>query len=125
MAELILTEEEKKLSFLDWDDASLGRAVKKCASILNSHSENEKIDADGQISVKLTGALAFIVGFFSEAQPFFKESPNDHICSTFDCVGLTQGEEFLGDWRVVVERIDLDKPKVEHQLEINFGEFDE
>ena len=76
MAELILTQEEiDAQSYLDWDDAALGKAVKEVALMLKDTSEK----SDGFKSI-LAVAAAFT------------------LCGTADDNGAGELELKLGDY---------------------------
>lgn len=88
MAELVLTDEEKKTAtYLEWDDAALGRACKKIALLFN--------DDNGKRAMKHTGAAVFLI---SEAVA------SNATTTTIELEGATDPEP-LGDWRVTLERI--------------------
>lgn len=84
MAELILTDHEKKTAtFLEWNDEALGRAVKAVASILN--------DKHGKAAAKATGAAVFLISEGLAAGA-------DEI--TVRVEGATDGKQDFGDWTV-------------------------
>ncbi len=87
MAELILTEEEKRsATFLEWDDVSLGRAVKAVAEICN--------DDHGKHALKATGAAVFLV---SEA---VRSGATELIVNL---EGATDGSCDLGNWKITIQ----------------------
>jgi hypothetical protein len=89
MAELIMTDEEKhSKKFLEWDDASLGRAVKMVALICD--------DDNGKDAIKATGAAVFLI---SEA---IRSGATE---LTIDLKGASNSEKNLGDWKITMEKI--------------------
>lgn len=89
MAELILTQEEKDaLSYLDWDDASLGRAVKKLAV-------NTQIESDRKVVMVSSLAMA-LCGLMVETNAG---------TATYEFKGLAQGDKTLGDFIFTVQRV--------------------
>jgi len=89
MAELILTEEEKRqLTYLEWDDAALGKACKKIAIILS--------DENGKRSIKHMGAAVFLISEAVRANSY---------TTTIEIDGATNPEP-LGDWKITLQRID-------------------
>lgn len=89
MAQLIITDEERATaSYLDWDDASIGRGVKKIALKI------EDIKGENAISW-CAGAMALIArAIDSNAEQ-----------STMTIEGLTDGGKPLGDWEVTVRNL--------------------
>jgi hypothetical protein len=89
MAELILTDEEKRSpTFLEWDDVSLGRAVKAVAAICD--------DDHGKHALKATGAGVFLI---SEAV----RSGASELAINLE--GATDGERDLGNWKITIESV--------------------
>ena len=88
MAELILTEEEKASdTYLDWDDAALGKLVRKTALMLR--------DTYGQeATFGMTGAH-LLVGMAMSA---------NSTETTIELNGLNVKGEDKGDWRIEVVR---------------------
>lgn len=92
MAELTLTEEERRSpTFLEWDNESLGLAVRKIAVMLN--------DGHGGRSIKATAAAVFLI---EESISMGSECPDDLMTVSID--GATSGGKSLGGWDVVVCR---------------------
>jgi len=88
MAELILTEAEKQAAgYLDWDDAALGRAVKKVALAM--------------VEIRGDNALACTAGAVLLACQAAKQ-PGGTL--TIELDGVTDGYGRVGDWRVVISR---------------------
>ncbi len=89
MAELILTQEEKDaLSYLDWDDASLGRLVKELGT-------NTQIADDKTMVITTTLAMAlcsYIVTVNAGT-------------ARYEFTGLSHKDEPLGDFVLTVERV--------------------
>lgn len=87
MAELILTDHEKQTAtYLEWDDAALGRACKKIALLFN--------DDDGKRAMKHTEAAVFLI---SEAVA------SNATETTIELEDATDPEP-LGNWRITLER---------------------
>ena len=89
MAELIMTDEEKKSeSFLTWSDESLGKAVKAAAFAL--------ADDTGRQSVMWTTAACLLIKKMLEAD-------STTLVITLEHVTLP---EAVGDWRVMIQKIE-------------------
>jgi hypothetical protein len=89
MAELILTEDEKRLStYFEWDDETLGKVVKRVAQICQ--------DNDGKRSVAVTGAAIFMISeaINSGAESYIIELEN-----------ATDDNNNLGNWRITLENL--------------------
>lgn len=87
MAELILTEKEKRSeTFLEWDEVSLGRAVKAVAEICS--------DEHGKHALKATGAAVFLV---AEAIRSGATELNVNL------EGATDGNRDLGNWKITIQ----------------------
>ena len=94
MAELLVTEAEKAAAtYLEWDDASIGKAVKRLAL---------KIDdlVGDRAMQQLAGGIALMTA----------ATDKGFIEYVTDIVGLVVEGEELGDWRVTVEKL---QPKTE------------
>jgi hypothetical protein len=90
MAELILTDEEKASnSYLDWDDAALGKLTKKVALTIRDGR------ADDKLPIIANAAAMMLVGMAhdSNAETF-----------TLTLGGCTHHGEPVGDWKVTVKR---------------------
>ena len=89
MAELIITDEERaSATYLEWDDASIGRGVKKIALKIG--------DLKGKLSISFcAGAVSLIT----------KAVDSGAEKSEFTVEGLIDDGQPLGDWKVTVERI--------------------
>jgi hypothetical protein len=89
MAELILTDEDRKAAtYLDWDDASIGRGVKKIALKI------EDIKGENSISW-CAGAMALIA----------RAIDTNSEQSVMTVEGLIDDGNPLGDWEVTVRRV--------------------
>lgn len=100
MAELILTEKEKSdPSYLDWDDAALGKLVKKAAIMLKDKYGQEA-------SFCTTGAL-MIIG------SMLRINATD---TTITVEGFSISGVDAGDYKIVVERIR--EPKNKEKLKV-------
>lgn len=94
MADLVLTEEEKEgRSYLNWDDESLGKLVKKKAIEIE--------DYHGEDTAKKQGA---IISLLSEV----RKSESDMVM--IEVEGLTINDEDMEDWRITFEKVDPDLP---------------
>lgn len=93
MAELILTEEEKKLpSYLDWDDETLGKAVRAAMALI----AHEGKDETGGTRLGLMSAAFVLIGSCVETNG-----------STMDITveGATVRDKTVGDWRVRIDKL--------------------
>lgn len=89
MAELILTDEEKaSASYLDWDDASIGRGVKKIALEIE--------DVKGEDAISWCAGVLMLLARAIDA---------DSEKSVMKVDGFTQAGKPLGDWEVTVRRL--------------------
>jgi hypothetical protein len=87
MANLILTESEKRCgSYMEWDDASLGRLVKYAATIIN--------DESGDRATRLTAAALTMIDAAAEV---------GSERTDFEITGVSSPEP-MGDWVVSVHR---------------------
>ena len=91
MAQLITTPEEDEKSFMDWDDASLGKAVKKMALFLESIDD----------TITMPAAAAFLI---TRAIDIGSDR------STMVLEGVTDGDKPIGDWEISVKRIQSCQP---------------
>lgn len=90
MAELILTDEEKAAAtWMELDDATIGKLVKKTA--LGLHSLNAE-----QAHVWWWSAALLLCGMASDANADKFEQ---------EITGFTESGEDRGNWRITVERI--------------------
>jgi hypothetical protein len=96
VAELILTDEEKAApTYLDWDDAALGKLVKKMAAMLH--------DKYGQEAAFMTTGAHLILGSAVKCNAASAVTNID---------GFTISGEDAGDWKITVERVrDPKEPK--------------
>ncbi len=89
MAELTITEEERRtLTFLEWDDASLGKAVKSMACII--------ADKDGgreTLPVVAAGVLIISRAIDAGADKLVLE------------LGGASNPKPLGDWEITVKQL--------------------
>ena len=89
MAELILTEAEKNSgSYLDWDDASLGMAVKALALKI--------CDERGEESLSMTACATMLAC----------SVPEDAAGLSFRLDDVTEGDKSFGNFDILVTRID-------------------
>jgi hypothetical protein len=90
MAELILTEQEKKdASYLDWGDEALGKLVKMIAALIN--------DEYGKDAAWHAMAAHLLVDLSR------KTNSTD---TTLTVRGCTKDGEEIGDWAVNIKRLD-------------------
>lgn len=88
MAELILTEVEKRAAgYLEWDDAALGRAVKKLAMTMG-----EIAGRDAATSTSCAVVLACHAA----------KRPGGTL--TIELDSITDGYGRVSDWRIVISR---------------------
>ena len=98
MAELILTDEEKADgSYMDWDDASLGRCCKRLAAVLG-----EKRTGNGG-----PVAISQAAGLILAGQAYDCNATE----MTITIEGCTWHEKPVGDWRIRIERLPEKKRK--------------
>jgi hypothetical protein len=94
MAELILTDEEKAaVSWLEWDDASLGKLIKYLSVHMGSDEQRKQLLYSQSAALHL---IADAVKFGAETMRVEQK-------------GVTKRGEPLGDWEVIVRRIDPDR----------------
>ena len=92
MAELILTDEEKATeSYLDWDDAAIGKAVKKLALAIS--------DTKGDKSMSWHAASLCLVAMAHDSNA----GSSEH---TIEGVTLNKGQDAIGDWKITTQRTD-------------------
>lgn len=92
MAELITTEEEKAAaSYLDWDDAALGRMVKYTALTLEKSAK----DAEGFRKIVIASCAMLLVSAAFDANA---------ATLTQELKGHTHAGVPTGDWSVTVKR---------------------
>lgn len=90
MAELIITDAEREAnSYLDWDDASIGRAVKKLAVKI--------ADMKGEDSISTYAGIMLLLS---------KAVDSDAGSMTVTVNGLACKGVPLGDWEVVSRRLE-------------------
>jgi hypothetical protein len=89
MAELLTTDEENAAAtYLEWDDAALGKAVKSAALLCTDHN--------GKHAIPYVGAAVFLI---SEAI----RSGADNLTVSLD--DASASGENLGDWVVTARRV--------------------
>lgn len=98
MAKIILTEEEKAAhSWLDLDDASLGRCVKQNMLILcngKKDEDNASLDSEEGRILASTSAVTMLA-------IIAHKSNADH--AKFTCNGVSYKDESIGNWSVTLE----------------------
>jgi hypothetical protein len=94
MAELIMTDAEQKMPFLQWDDANLGRAVKGAALV--NFEKSDPSHMPGFSHVSLTSCCVPLIAAAAAA---------DSDESTVTILGATDDGNDLGDWEIIVRRI--------------------
>lgn len=89
MAELTITEEERRtLTFLEWDDAALGKAVKSMACII--------ADTDGgRKTLPVVAAGVFLISRAIDSGADMLVLKLEGAC----------GEEPLGDWEIALKQL--------------------
>jgi hypothetical protein len=94
MAELVLSEQERRTPFLLWDDENLGRAVKAAAMVNLEGSDPDKMP--GYTKVTLNACCVPLIAAAVSA------GSNE---STVTIRGAVDGDSHFGDWEVIVRRI--------------------
>lgn len=95
MAELkLITNEQEEMSesFLDWDDASIGKACKKMAWAFK-----HEMDFEDYRSIAGFGALLLLVTYAHESRA-------DEMNLSMKNITLKDGKENIGDWKIKVKR---------------------
>lgn len=92
MVELVLTASEGKNSatFLDWDDAALGKAVKKLAQNIR--------DNRGQDSLICTACATLLACMAAQ---------RNAVKTVIKLEDVTEGQDEFGDWEIVISRCEL------------------
>lgn len=94
MAELITTDAEKaSASYLNWDDAALGKMCKWVATIIERGDKTA--DPEGKLSIKCSGAAMILISMCRETNAG---------TLTLDLAGHSSGGIETGDWRITVKR---------------------
>ncbi len=94
MADLVLTEEEKEeRSYLNWDDESLGKFVKKKA-----------IEFEDYYGEEVSEREAAIISLLSKV----REETGD--MAMMEVEGVTIDGEDFGQWRITFEKVDPNLP---------------
>lgn len=91
MARLIITEEEKRAAtFLEWDDAAVGKAVKALAASI--------LDTRGDVSMEWYASACALISLAAKC---------DSAVSTFTLKKVVFGDskEPIGDWQIQVKRL--------------------
>ncbi len=102
MAELIITDEERATyTYLEWDDAAIGRGVKKLAMTVQ--------DAKGDKAIEWYAATLCLIAMAHETNAESSEY-------TINGVTMDNGETQIGDWKVTIQRTDSEttEPIGEH-----------
>lgn len=102
MAELIITDEERAThTYLEWDDAAIGRGVKKLAITVK--------DSKGEKAIEWYAATLCLIAMAHESNAKSSEY-------TIDGVTRDNGETQIGDWKVTIQRTDTEttEPSSEH-----------
>lgn len=90
MAKLILTEKEKtSASYLDWNDAALGKAVKKLALEIGDSR------GGGVNAVACTACATMLACMAAE---------KNVIKTVIELEGVIDGQKDVGNWSIVVSR---------------------
>ena len=91
MAELILNENEKSAgAYLHWDDATLGKAVKKLAKDIHDHKGDDAL-------TRIACATMLVC---MAAEPYSGTT-------SLNLIGVTDNGNPIGDWRVNVKQLAL------------------
>lgn len=101
MAKLVLTDEEQKLPFIAWDDASIGRLVKRLAAQVVTDDEHDHM-------LYQVSAAMILIGLADEC--------NADIMS-IELNNITDGSgKVLGDWNVSINLLEEDRPKEKRSI---------
>ena len=94
MADLAMSEQERRIPLMDWDNENLGKAVKAAATLLYENECPDKLPGLTKLNVT-TCALTLIA----------ETAKQD--CDIMEIIikGASKRGVNLGDWKVVVERI--------------------
>lgn len=90
-----MTEEEKKLPLIQWDDDSLGKMVKAASLVLYEKNDPKTMPGIGNLNVTACG-----VTLIAEA------IANNSEETTIVLRGATKKGEPLGDWKIVITPIE-------------------
>ena len=93
MAELLMSEKERRTPFLSWDDANLGRAVKAAALVKLDGIDPEAIP--GYTHVSLNACCIPLIAAAVAAK-------SDESVVTIE--GAFEGDRHFGDWEVIIRR---------------------
>lgn len=89
MAELILTEnEQQSANYLEWDDAALGKAVKKLALGI--------VDHKGDKALAYTACATMLACMAAD---------KNAETTVVELLGVTDGGKGVGDWKLTINRL--------------------
>lgn len=92
MAELVITDEERAThTYLEWDDAAIGRGVKKLAMTVQ--------DPKGDKAIEWYAATLCLIAMAHDSNAETAEY-------TLDGVTVENGAKPIGDWKVTIQRTD-------------------
>lgn len=94
MAKLITTQVEKDAaSYLDWDDAALGKMCKFVATVIEKGDKTA--DPEGKIPIQCSGAAMILIRTCRETNAG---------TLTLDLDTHTSGGVETGDWKIIVQK---------------------
>jgi len=94
MAKIEMTEEERRIPIMSWDDESLGRAVKAVASVLYEKDDPATMPGIGNLNITACG-----VTLIGEAIAANSDE------TTVVIRGATKRGVPLGDWEITIKRM--------------------
>jgi hypothetical protein len=95
MADLVMTEQERRIPIMDWDDESLGRAVKAAAAVLYEKDDPATMPGIGNLNVTACG-----VTLIGEAIAAGSDE------TTVVIRGASKRGVIIGDWEITIKRMD-------------------
>jgi hypothetical protein len=108
MADLILTDEEKKaVSWLDLSDDALGKVCRKACLVIMEGGK-PKDDPDDRRPMIASSAGMLLCGIMDDSNA---------TKTVLSFEGLTCGEKQRGNWRVTIEKINPDEATDESQVD--------
>ena len=93
MAELLMSEKERRTPFLSWDDANLGRAVKAAALVKLEGDDPDTMP--GYTKLTLNACCIPLIAAAVTAK-------SDESVVTIE--GAVDGDRHFGDWEVIIRR---------------------
>jgi len=91
-----MTDEERRIPIMQWDDESLGRAVKAAAAVLYEKDDPATMPGIGNLNVTACGVT--LIGEAIAA---------NSAETTVVIRGASRRGVMLGDWEITIKRTDL------------------